>query len=130
MNKRKLLVVDDEVCIRELFEKVFTIAGYTVRSAESAEEALDVLKKDDIHVIFLDLKLPDMNGIELCKKLRKEKPKDIIYAVSGYTSPLEEEYSLKAGFDGYLRKPVELKELLEAASTAFEKMDQYENPVI
>lgn len=83
MSEKKILVVDDEEMIRDIFEQAFTIAGYSVRLAKSAEEALEVLKDDKIQVMFLDLNLPGLNGVALCKQIRKDFPKAIIHAVTG-----------------------------------------------
>ncbi len=58
MNQETILVVDDEKVIRETFELEFSKYGYTTRLAESAEEALDILKGENIQVMFLDLNLP------------------------------------------------------------------------
>jgi len=126
MSKRKLLVVDDEEFIREMLEEVFSRDGYIVRSAESAEEALKVLEQDDIHVMFLDLTLPGMNGVELCVKLRKDRPKDIICALTGDTSIFKFANCREAGFDEYFQKPVKLKTLLKAASDAYEQIERWE----
>jgi CheY-like chemotaxis protein len=70
----KILVVDDEWSIRSLFEEVLMDAEYSVRSSENAEGALKTLKEENINVIFLDLKLFGMNGIELCRR-RNVNPK-------------------------------------------------------
>ena len=70
---RRILVVDDEKAIVSLLKQAFSRAGFEVRPAESAEEALKVLEQDDITVMFLDLNLPGMNGIDLCKRIKKDK---------------------------------------------------------
>ena len=62
--KGKILIVDDEASVRELFAGVFGDEGYEVISAEDGNAALNILKDDDIDVIFLDLKLFGMNGID------------------------------------------------------------------
>ena len=81
--EKKILVVDDEEMLRTLFEDAFTSAGYTVRSAAGGEEALGILEKEDIHVMFLDLNMPGMNGIELCRRIRKMNAMAVIHAVTG-----------------------------------------------
>ena len=69
MKKDRLLVVDDEKQIRELYSMAFTKAGYAVTTAESAEDALELFSREQFWVVFLDLNLPDMNGIDLCREL-------------------------------------------------------------
>jgi DNA-binding response OmpR family regulator len=125
MSKRKLLIVDDEVAIRNMYEQAFSRGGYKVRSAESAEEALEFLKDEKIQVMFLDLNTPGMNGLDLCKEVRKDFPMAIIHAVTGYSSLFELADCREAGFDDYFTKPADLKMLLRAAQDAFEKIDRW-----
>ena len=108
-----------------MLEQAFSKAGYTVRLAESAEETLDILKDEKIQVMFLDLKLPGMNGLKLCRKIRKEFPIAIIHAITGYASLFELADCREAGFDDYFIKPVELEVLFKAAQDAFEKIDRW-----
>ncbi|MCP4352429.1 MAG: response regulator [Desulfobacterales bacterium] len=124
MNEKKILIVEDDQLIRYVFEEGFENAGYTVKTAEHAEQALDILKQDDdIRVMFLDLNLPGMNGIELCKIIKKDNPLSTVYAVTGFVSIFELSNCLEAGFDDYFTKPVNLDMLLKAAQRAFEKTD-------
>ena len=123
--ENKILVVDDEKAICDMLERAFTKAGYTVRCAGSGEEAVGVLKQENIQVMFLDLKLPEMSGVDLCRQIRKDKPIAIIYAITGYTSLFELADCREVGFDDYFTKPVELKVLLKAAEDAFEKLDRW-----
>ncbi len=125
MSNRKILVVDDEKAIRNLFEQAIRRDGYNVRTAESAEEALELLKGEKIQVMFLDLNMPGMNGIDLCKEIRKDFPMAIIHAVTGYSSLFELADCREAGFDDYFTKPVNLTGLQEAAKDAFEKLDRW-----
>ncbi len=125
MREKKILVVDDEDVIRDLFEKAFSKVGYSVRSAKSGEKALEILKDEKIQIMFLDLKLPGMNGVELCRKIRKDFPIAIIYAVTGYSSLFELADCREAGFDDYFTKPADLKMLLKATQDAFEKIDRW-----
>lgn len=125
MKRNKILVVDDEEAIREMLEEAFSRAGYQVRSTESAEAAVGLLKDDKIHVMFLDLNLPGMNGVELCRQIRRDMPMAIIHAVTGYASLFELADCREAGFDDYFTKPVNLADLLKAAKDAFEKIDRW-----
>lgn len=121
----KILVVDDEAAIRDLFAKALSKRGYSVCCAGSAEKALNILKQDHIQVMFLDLKLPEMNGVDLCRRIRKDRPMAMIHAVTGYTSLFELADCREAGFDDYFTKPVEMKTLLKAADDAFEKIKRW-----
>lgn len=122
--EKKILVVEDDASVRNVLEKAFRKNGYTVQSAESAEQALEILKQEDIHVMFLDLKLPGMNGVDLCKQIRKDKPNAIIHAMTGYTSLFEAGQCLNAGFCAdYFVKPVNIEVIYKAAQDAFERLD-------
>lgn len=121
----KILVVDDEKMIRSMLEKALSRKGYNVICAESGEEALEVLNSEVIHVIFLDLKLPGINGLELCRKIRDEYPLSILYAITGYASNFDLSDSREAGFEDYFTKPVDLKTIFRAAEEAFEKITRW-----
>ncbi|MBW1894756.1 MAG: response regulator [Deltaproteobacteria bacterium] len=125
MIDRRLLIVDDDEMITDMFRKGFTKAGYTVRRAASAEEALAILEKEKYSVMFLDLKLPAMDGVELCRKIRKNDFVSLIFAVTGYASFYEFEECRKAGFDDFFTKPVDLKVLYRAAMDAFDKIERW-----
>ncbi len=127
MNQNTILVVDDEKAVLQMFTLAFSNKGYQVWSAESAEEALEILKTEKIHVMFLDLNLPGMNGIELCKAIKKEMPMAILYALTGYASLFELSDCRDAGFDDYHKKPVSISTLLEAAKDGFEKIERWRN---
>lgn len=122
MSKKEILIVDDDTTILRLFETAFTKAGYDIQTAESAEEALEILEETHFKVMFLDFKLPGMNGIELCKKIKKEKPPATIFAVTAYPSIFELSDCIEAGFSDYFAKPVSLETLIKSTEEAFVSM--------
>ncbi len=125
MIKKQVLVVDDEESIRMLFSSVFTAKGYTVFTAESAEAALKILEKETILVMFLDLNLPGMNGVDLCREVMTFNPMTIAYAITGYASHFELSNCKDAGFEDYYKKPVSLKAILDTTNRAFEKLERW-----
>ena len=127
MFKKQILVVDDEEAIINLLKQVFSKAGYDVSSADSAESALELLQNKKIHVMFFDLNLPQMNGVELCKRIKKDMPMAIIYAITGYASLFELSECREAGFEDYFKKPVNISTLLEHAKSAFEKIERWKS---
>jgi DNA-binding response OmpR family regulator len=122
---KRLLIVDDERSIRELFQSAFSDSGCQVYLAENSEQALDILKRHDIDLIFLDLKLFGMNGIDLCRRIRKDKPITIIYAITGWGGLFEVEECREAGFDDFFTKPVQLDVIFKAVENAFEKLERW-----
>ncbi len=125
MNSQSILIVDDEMQIRVLFCKAFRAAGYTVHGASSAEEALRVQEVSPAEVLFLDLNLPGMNGLDLCREIRKHWPWSIAIAVTGYASLFELLDCREAGFEDYFIKPVGLEELLAVAKNSFAKIQRW-----
>ncbi len=125
MSEKKVLIVDDEELIREILEMAFIQFGYTVRSAENAEKALDILREDKIQVMFLDLNMPGMSGLDLCRKICEDFPESIIHALTGNSSLFEHSKCWQAGFDDYFTKPADLDALNKAAKEAFKKIDMW-----
>jgi CheY-like chemotaxis protein len=128
MTKKKnnrLLVVDDEEVMRDILSETLSGAGCEVRAAESAEEALELMQKDPVWVLFVDLKLPGMNGAEFCRKVRQEWPMAIPYAVTGYSSLFELNDCRDAGFEDYFTKPIDRKLIVDAALHAFKKIERW-----
>jgi DNA-binding response OmpR family regulator len=123
MSERKILIVDDEASIREMLEMAFGKAGYLVRLAIGAEEALGILRKEYIPVMFIDLGLEKMNGFELCENIRKINPKAIIYALTGYAGIFGPQKMFEAGFDDYFAKPISLKDIYLAVKKSFIKLE-------
>lgn len=124
-SKGKILIVDDEASVRDLFNEVFTGAGYEVIMADGGKEALALLKIHDADVIFLDLKLFGMNGIELCRQIRKTKPISMIYAITGWAALFEIDECREAGFDDYFEKPLDMGMLLSLAEQAFARLERW-----
>lgn len=122
---KKILIVDDERSIRDLFQSAFSHPDYQVHLAENGEQALYILQRNEIDLIFLDLKLFGMNGIELCRRIRKDKPISIIYAITGWAGLFEVEECREAGFDDFFIKPVRMDVIFRAVENAFEKLERW-----
>jgi len=125
MSENKILVVDDKEAIQDMFRQVFTKAGYVVYLAKSAEKAIEILRQESIMVMFLDLKMPEMNGVDLCKKIRLDNQIGIIYALTGYVDLFGLVECRTAGFDDIFTKPASTELLLEATQEAFNKIERW-----
>jgi CheY-like chemotaxis protein len=122
---RKILVVEDDREVRTFLNEAFREEGYEVVSASDAEEALSLLTPE-IMVMFLDLKLPgDMDGLELCGKIREDYPTACIYAMTGHSTLFELADCRAVGFDDYFTKPIRLETLHMAAEQAFDRVDRW-----
>lgn len=126
MIPQKILVVDDEKEIREVLKEVFSYHGYEPVCAADAEEALKLLTPD-IQVMFLDLKLPGkMDGVALCREIRKQNPSACIFAMTGYATLFELADCRAAGFDDYFTKPAKMELLLMATRQGFDKVKRWQ----
>ena len=119
---KKILIVDDEKGIRKVLRSFFEDFGYQVAEAGSGPEALEVLSREAIPVIFLDLNMPGMNGLDVCRQIRQSQPKACVYAVTGYHRTYTADDCKNAGFDDFFVKPVNLHVLHNAVLSAFEKI--------
>jgi DNA-binding NtrC family response regulator len=123
--KDKIMVVDDDDCIRLAVSKRFAAAGYDVQNAASGEQALELMEASPSNVLFLDLNLPGMNGLDLCRKIREQWPWCICIAVTGYATIFELVACREAGFEDYFIKPAKVQDLLEAAADASKKLKRW-----
>jgi CheY-like chemotaxis protein len=125
--EKNVLIVDDDVTVRDMFDDVFSDAGYSISLATNGEEALRILNEEKIMVMFLDLKLFGMDGIELCRQIRRTNHMAIIYAMTGWAGLFEIEECREAGFDDFFVKPVKINQMLDAVEEAFKKLDRWMN---
>lgn len=111
MNKINILVVDDEKEIRDLIEIYLTNEGYRVFLAENGIRALQILKEEDIKLVVLDIMLPDIDGISICKKIRTYKDTPIIM-LSAKREDNDKISGILNGADDYIGKPFNPLELM------------------
>ena len=109
----KVLVVDDNSVIRMLTEIYLKGDGYTVITASSGEEGIDVALKEQPDVILMDLLMPDIDGYIAVKRLREQHFSHPIIALSASNFDSDYDYALAAGCNGYLTKPVDVTKLLD-----------------
>ncbi|WP_250675708.1 response regulator transcription factor [Paraclostridium ghonii] len=105
-----ILIVDDEKEIRDLIEIYLKNEGYKVIKASNGEEALDILEKEKINLIVLDIMMPKIDGLEVCKKVR-EKLNIPILMLSAKSEDMDKIQGIMTGADDYLTKPFNPLEL-------------------
>jgi DNA-binding response OmpR family regulator len=108
---KRILVVDDEKDIRNLIEIYLKNEGYEVIKAIDGLEALNILEKEKIHLIILDIMMPKVDGLEVCRKIR-EKNNIPILMLSAKSEDMDKIQGLMTGADDYLTKPFNPIELL------------------
>lgn len=112
-HSQTILVVDDQVFIREAVAAALTMEGYSVLLAEDGRQALEQVHSTvNLDLIVLDLVLPYLSGHDLCRKLRGEGCCVPILVVSGRSSQLDCVLSLELGADDFLHKPFGMRELI------------------
>lgn len=105
-----ILVVDDEKEIRDLLEINLNNEGYNVFKASCGEEALEILDREEIHLIVLDIMMPDIDGLEVCKRVR-EKYSIPILMLSAKVEDMDRIQGIMTGADDYVCKPFNHLEL-------------------
>lgn len=126
---KNILVVDDEKDIRDLLEITLKNEGYTVFKAICGEDALDILDKEEIHLIVLDIMMPGMDGLQVCRLVR-EKHNIPILMLSAKVEDMDKIQGIMTGADDYVCKPfnnleltVRIRALLRRAYFLNIKMD-------
>jgi DNA-binding NtrC family response regulator len=121
MREFTVLIVDDEDDFREITVKRLSKKGLTVFSAESGPKALQILDEQRIDVVLLDVKMPEMDGIETLRHIRSRKPLVEVVLLTGHASVDSGIEGMKLGAFDYLMKPIELDPLCEKLDDAYEK---------
>lgn len=112
MEKSSLLIVDDDMAIREAMKEYFTLADFNASTAADAYETLDFLKNNPgIDVVITDIMMPGMNGLELTDRIKSAYDTDVI-VITGYTENYSYEEAIKKGASDIVFKPVRFEELL------------------
>jgi CheY-like chemotaxis protein len=120
-----ILVIDDEESVRKLCQVVLERAGYRVLTAENGKHGLRFLEHQEVvDLIFVDIFMPEMDGLELIPLLRKTRPASKIIAISGRLGPMDHLGTAKYfGAHATLKKPFGLQELLDAVSSQLGQPD-------
>ena len=118
-----ILVVDDEKEIADLIEIYLVSDGYKVFKAENAEAGLSILDKQDIHLVLLDIMMPGMNGLEMCRKIRETNNIPIIM-LSAKSTDLDKILGLGTGADDYVTKPFNPLELTARVKSQLRRYTQ------
>jgi DNA-binding response OmpR family regulator len=111
VKSARILIVDDDPSIRKFVRANLEARGYMVTTAEDGNAALHVCDKEVPDLIILDIIMPEMDGFEVCRRVRKNSPIPIIM-LSAREGEMDKQMCLECGADEYLTKPFSLRELL------------------
>lgn len=115
--KASILIVDDERIIRSLFKEILEELGHRVITAETGSEGLELVKQQDFDLVFLDLKMPGMDGAELFRRIKTLKPQLAVTIITGYPDSALMAQALAHGPFGVMKKPFGEQDITAAVSS-------------
>lgn len=118
----KILVVDDELNIRDLLHTVLSRKGYEVLLADRGSKALEMYRREKPHIAILDLLMPGMNGIAVLEEIRKRDPILPVIILTGVGNEALEKRARELGIIEFLEKSFSLHQLGQALSTALKRV--------
>jgi len=120
MTNELILIVEDNEKNRRLARDILQVKGYRVIEAETAEAGLEIAPRERPQLVLMDIQLPGMNGIQALKKMREiEATRAIpVLAFTASVMPQDRREIMDAGFDGFVAKPINLKEFVAAIAKA------------
>jgi DNA-binding response OmpR family regulator len=118
---RQVLFVEDTADTRDLVEFSLQSEGFTVVTAQTADEGLSLARTQPFALILLDIGLPDKDGLELCREIRRFDQQTPILFYTAFAELLDQEEAARAGAQGTLRKPEDTARLGEAARELINK---------
>ena len=112
MAGERILIVEDERAVARGLEYALAKEGFAVLWAETGQQALDLARTRDLHLIVLDIRLPDISGFDVCRQLRAERMRQPILMLTARDEELDKVLGLELGADDYVVKPYSLRELI------------------
>ena len=106
---RKILVVDDEISIGEIFRDYFSEEGYVVLLATDAPKALELVSIEHPDLVLLDIKLPGMDGLECLREIKKKLPDTVVVMLTGVQDEEVAKQAIRRGAYEYMTKPMDLQ---------------------
>jgi len=117
--QRKVLVVDDDPVVGESFNRVLSRKGYAVITASNGDEALAKLQAEQYDLVFTDLRMPGMDGLEVAERVKARQPWTPVVIVTGYGSKPSEDRARAVGVAEFLHKPLSPEMIEDSAAKAF-----------
>lgn len=122
----KILVVDDEIKIREIIKEYAEFSGYEVAQAEDGMEAVEMVKKENFDIIIMDVMMPKLDGFSACKEIRKIKKIPVIM-LSARGEEYDKLFGFEIGIDDYVVKPFSPKELMARIKAVLNRANASQN---
>jgi DNA-binding NtrC family response regulator len=126
-NETRILIVDDDDTIRSTMKAILEDEGYEVDLAASGKEGIKKSKETSYNIALLDIRLPDMEGVELLKLMKPAIPRTRRIMVTGYPSTQNAIEALNKNADAYLIKPVDIEKLLNTIKDQLKLQEEEKN---
>jgi DNA-binding response OmpR family regulator len=127
MSAKSILVIEDDPDIRNLVELHLRDAGYEIAIETTGNEGMKRALAGSFDLVLLDIMLPGVDGLEICRRLRAERPKVPILMLTARSTELDRVLGLELGADDYLTKPFSVRELLARIKAILRRIDQMES---
>jgi CheY-like chemotaxis protein len=114
-TKLQVLVIDDDAVVGRSFDRVLSEKGYEVSTALSGEEALDTIENTEFDVVFTDIKMPGMDGLEVTERIKARCPWTPVVVITGYGTAENEARASVLGVSGFVNKPL-TPEIIESVT--------------
>lgn len=121
MKAERILIVDDELPIREMMQEILEREGYQAIAVGSGDEALSMAEGQDFDLLIADIKMPQMDGLELVQKFRELSPETIPMLITGHASVETAQMAVREGVYDYIVKPFERSDLCAAVAQALRR---------
>lgn len=118
MDTKRILVVDDQESMRSMLTDLLDMMGHQTLTAAGGTEALERLRDQVIDLVITDLNMPEMDGMELTKRIKSATPDVPVIVITGYGTFHTERQVLAAGADGYIPKPCTIHRVQETVNAA------------
>ena len=128
-ERARILVVDDDESVRKTFTAILEEKGYIVDTAENGKEAIEKSHKNFYNAVFIDIRLPDMEGTELLTAMKDTTPKMVKIIITGYPALQNAIEAVNKGADAYVLKPPKMKELLSTLKEHLQKQKEEKSSV-
>ena len=117
----KVLVIDDEAIVRVSCERVLQPEGYEVVATSRGDEAIELMEREKFDIVLTDLKMPDMDGLEVLKIIKKRWPDVQVIIITGYGTISTAVQAIKLGAYEYIEKPFTPEDILRVVKSALEE---------
>jgi two-component system NtrC family response regulator len=123
-EKARILIVDDDENIRKVLTTILEDEGYIVEAVENGKRAIEKTKRSFYNLVLIDIRLPDMEGIELLTKMKDTVPKTRKIIITGYPTLQNAIEAVNKGADAYILKPFDMESVLQTIRDQRKKQEE------